>query len=66
MVDDKTPSGWPLPHPDNLLQDDVKRLRAAIKAADQSVVAIEEQQMQQQAQLHQHQFEQFIGIQLGA
>lgn len=34
MHDDRTPRGWPLPHADNYLEDDVARLREALSSAD--------------------------------
>jgi hypothetical protein len=48
MKDDRTPRGYPLPHPDNLLMDevtpeagDVMRLRRSITAIDADVEALE-------------------------
>jgi hypothetical protein len=34
---DKTPQGWPLPHPENRLEEDVLRLRSALNAIDGAV-----------------------------
>ena len=34
MHDDRTPRGWPLPHEDNNLEEDVTRLREALTTAD--------------------------------
>ena len=34
MHDDRTPRGWPLPHAENYLEEDVARLREALTAAD--------------------------------
>ena len=34
MHDDRTPRGWPLPHEENYLEEDVTRLREALTAAD--------------------------------
>lgn len=34
LHDDKTAQGWPLPHPDNRLEDDVLRLRQAVQLID--------------------------------
>lgn len=34
MHDDRTPRGWPLPHADNYLEEDVARLREALGSAD--------------------------------
>jgi YD repeat-containing protein len=42
MQDDKTPNGWPLPHPENLLDEDVLRLRTALIAADGEIRAVRE------------------------
>ncbi|CAB5719321.1 RHS Repeat [Delftia tsuruhatensis] len=37
LHDDKTAQGWPLPHPDNRLEDDVLRLRQAVQDVDQAL-----------------------------
>ena len=42
--DDKTPRGWPLPHQDNRLYDDVERLREALRLIDAIITAIEGEQ----------------------
>lgn len=34
MHDDRTPRGWPLPHEENYLEEDVTRLREALTTAD--------------------------------
>src|SRR5256885_8795336 len=39
LHDDKTAQGWPLPHPDNRLEDDVLRLRQAVQDVDQALTA---------------------------
>lgn len=41
LHDDRTGRGHPLPHPDNLLEDDVLRLRAAIDGLDRDATALE-------------------------
>ncbi|MBP2227542.1 hypothetical protein J2847_000822 [Azospirillum agricola] len=41
LHDDRTGRGHPLPHPDNLMEDDVQRLREAIGGLDQDVTALE-------------------------
>jgi len=42
MIDDKTASQhWPLPHPGNLLSDDVLRLRSALQDADAAMAALQ-------------------------
>lgn len=41
MHDDRTPRGWPLPHADNYLEDDVARLREALSAADSAMTAVD-------------------------
>ena len=40
-MDDRTARGWPLPSPDNLLEEDVMRLRGAINAIDGGLTALE-------------------------
>ena len=43
MIDEKSATqDWPLPHPDNLLADDVLRLRQALQQADAAVAALQE------------------------
>ena len=65
MRDDRTPQGWPLPHQDNLLTDDVERIREAITAAD-AVTTTQRQQIEALArQAARHEFERFIGLTLG-
>ncbi len=65
MRDDRTPQGWPLPHRDNLLTDDVGRIRKAFEMAD----AVTDAQRQRIEALEQHaarhRFEHFIGLTLG-
>ena len=39
MNDERTPRGYPLPHPNNLLSDDVHRLREAITSIDAAIAA---------------------------
>lgn len=41
MHDDRTPRGWPLPHADNYLEEDVARLREALSAADSAMTAVD-------------------------
>ncbi|CAO3418766.1 LamG-like jellyroll fold domain-containing protein [Azospirillum doebereinerae] len=41
LHDDRTGRGYPLPHPDNLLEDDVQRLRDAIDGLDRDATALE-------------------------
>ena len=65
MKDDRTPQGWPLPHRDNLLTDDVGRIREALQAAD-AVTNAQRQQLEALArQSAQQRFEHFIGLTLG-
>jgi len=65
MKDDRTPQGWPLPHRDNLLTDDVGRIREAITAAD-AVTDAQRKQIEALAQkTAQQRFEHFIGLTLG-
>jgi hypothetical protein len=40
MHDDRTPGGMALPHPDNKLEDDVLRLRAALRDVDGILAAL--------------------------
>ncbi|MDC2862192.1 MULTISPECIES: hypothetical protein [Delftia] len=40
LHDDKTAQGWPLPHPDNRLEDDVLRLRQAVQLIDAASVSM--------------------------
>ena len=40
--DDRTLRGWPLPHEDNILDDDVDRLREALTVIDASITEIEQ------------------------
>ena len=42
--DDKTLRGWPLPHKDNRLLDDVERLREALTLIDTIITEIEGEQ----------------------
>ena len=43
VIDDTTTTqGWPLPHPNNQLQGDVLRLRAALQAADAALQAVQD------------------------
>jgi len=43
MIDEQsTTQGWPLPHPENMLADDVLRLRKALQLADEAVAALQE------------------------
>lgn len=65
MKDDRTPQGWPLPHRDNLLTDDVGRIREAIEAAD-AVTDSHRKKIEVLAQrADRHDFERFIGLTLG-
>lgn len=53
MTDEKTNRGYPLPHPDHLLSQDVLNLREAIARIDADVSAQEYLSVQQQDQLSQ-------------
>ena len=42
MIPERTPRGYPLPHPEHLLSDDVLNLREAITRIDAEVAAQEQ------------------------
>ncbi len=65
MRDDRTPQGWPLPNRDNLLTDDVGRIRDAIAAADAATAAQRQQIEALERRAARHEFEHFIGLTLG-
>jgi hypothetical protein len=50
-MEDQTPRGYPLPHPDHLLSQDVLSLRDAITRIDADVSAQEAHAVQQQEHL---------------
>ena len=51
MTQERTPRGYPLPHPEPLLSDDVLNLREAITRIDADVAAQEASTQQGQDQL---------------
>ena len=51
MTPERTPRGYPLPHPEHLLSDDVLNLREAITRIDADVAAQEASTQQGQDQL---------------
>ncbi len=51
MTQERTPRGYPLPHPEHLLSDDVLNLREAITRIDADVAAQEASTQQGQDQL---------------
>ena len=51
MTQERTPRGYPLPHPEHLLSDDVLNLREAITRIDADVAAQETSSEQGQDQL---------------
>lgn len=63
MTQDKTTRGYPLPHPDNLLTQDVQRLRQSLVAIDRDVTLqsaqIQEQEALLTAQMHRQRLRRF-------
>ena len=51
MTQERTPRGYPLPHPEHLLSEDVLNLREAITRIDADVAAQETSTQQGQDQL---------------
>jgi len=51
MTQERTPRGYPLPHPEHLLSDDVLNLREALTRIDADVAAQEATSQQGQNQL---------------
>jgi len=51
MAQERTPRGYPLPHPEHLLSEDVLNLREAITRIDADVAAQEATSQQGQDQL---------------
>ena len=51
MTQERTPRGYPLPHPEHLLSDDVLNLREALTRIDADVTAQEASTQQGQDQL---------------
>ena len=51
MTQERTPRGYPLPHPEHLLSEDVQNLREAITRIDADVAAQEASTQQGQDQL---------------
>ena len=51
MTQERTPRGYPLPHPEHLLSDDVLNLREAITRIDAEVAAQEQITSQVENQL---------------
>lgn len=51
MTQERTPRGYPLPHPEHLLSEDVLNLREAITRIDADVAAQEATSQQGQNQL---------------
>ena len=51
MTQERTPRGYPLPHPEHLLSDDVLKLREALTRIDADVTAQEASTQQGQDQL---------------
>ena len=51
MTQERTPRGYPLPHPEHLLSDDVLHLREAFTRIDADVAAQEASTQQGQDQL---------------
>ena len=51
MTQERTPRGYPLPHPEHLLSEDVLNLREALTRIDADVAAQEESTQQGQDQL---------------
>jgi len=51
MAQERTPRGYPLPHPDHLLSEDVLNLREALTRIDADVAAQEASTQQGQDQL---------------
>ena len=51
MTQDRTPRGYPLPHPEHLLSEDVLNLREALTRIDADVAAQEASTQQGQDQL---------------
>jgi len=69
MIDDRTPRGWPLPHPENRLDLDVSRLRdalglmdAAITQTNDRVADLESRSDARDAESRKKAFEEFIGL----
>ena len=51
MTQERTPRGYPLPHPEHLLSEDVLNLREALTRIDADVAAQEASNQQEQDQL---------------
>ena len=51
MAQERTPRGYPLPHPEHLLSEDVLKLREALTRIDADVAAQEASTQQGQDQL---------------
>ena len=51
MTQERTPRGYPLPHPEHLLSEDVLNLREALTRIDADVAVQEASTQQGQAQL---------------
>ena len=51
MAQERTPRGYPLPHPEHLLSEDVLNLREALTRIDADVAAQEASALQGQDQL---------------
>ena len=51
MTQERTPRGYPLPHPEHLLSEDVLKLREALTRIDADVAAQEASTQQGQDQL---------------
>ena len=61
--DDRTPNrNYPLPHPDNLMPDDVERLRQTISGIDSDVQGLNSTQLSTGNTVSRHLFETEINL----